>query len=195
MQDHDLNILVIDEDPGRAAVLEEALVSSGYSHVVTIQSTTNLRTRVAALCPDMIIIDLQNPDRKKLDDLFEVTRQVQKPIAMFVDQSDGDTTRRAMEAGVSAYVVDGLKGERVHAVVDVAINRFEAFQKLVNERDTARTELNDRKLIDRAKGLLMEHRNINEDEAYKLLRTAAMRQSRKISTVADSIITAYSLEA
>ncbi|MEX0299529.1 MAG: ANTAR domain-containing response regulator, partial [Kordiimonas sp.] len=124
MRDHDLNILVIDEDPARAAVLEEALVSAGYSHVVTIQSTTNLRTRVAALCPDMIIIDLQNPDRKKLDDLFEVTRQVQKPIAMFVDQSDGETTRRAMEAGVSAYVVDGLKGERVHAVVDVAINRF-----------------------------------------------------------------------
>lgn len=194
MRDHDLNILVIDEDPARAAVLEEALVSAGYSHVVTIQSTTNLRTRVAALCPDMIIIDLQNPDRKKLEDLFEVTRQVQKPIAMFVDQSDGETTRRAMEAGVSAYVVDGLKGERVHAVVDVAINRFEAFQKLVNERDTARTELLDRKLIDRAKGLLMEHRNINEDEAYKLLRNTAMRQSRKISTVADSIITAYSLE-
>lgn len=194
MRDHDLNILVIDEDPARAAVLEEALVSAGYSHVVTIQSTTNLRTRVAALCPDMIIIDLQNPDRKKLDDLFEVTRQVQKPIAMFVDQSDGETTRRAMEAGVSAYVVDGLKGERVHAVVDVAINRFEAFQKLVNERDTARTELLDRKLIDRAKGLLMEHRNINEDEAYKLLRNTAMRQSRKISMVADSIITAYSLE-
>lgn len=195
MRENDLKILVIDEDPARAVLLEEALVSTGYRHVVTIRSTANLRERVALLAPDMIIIDLQNPDREKLNDLFAVTRAVKKPIAMFVDQSDGETTKRAMEAGVSAYIVDGLKSDRVHAVVDVAINRFESFQKLVAERDTARSELLERKLIDRAKGILMEHHNISEDEAYKLLRTTAMRQSRKISAIADSIITVHSIEA
>lgn len=195
MRDHDLNILVIDEDPTRAALLEEALVSAGHSHVVTIQSTNKLRERVAALSPDMIIIDLQNPDREKLNDLFAVTRVVKKPIAMFVDQSDEESIRRAMDAGVSAYVVDGLKKDRVQAVVDVAISRFESFQKLVAERDSARSELVERKLIDRAKGLLMEHKNISEEDAYKLLRTTAMRQSRKIAAIADSIITVYSLEA
>lgn len=189
-----MNILIIDEDTARTALLEEALVSAGYAHVVSIQSTINLRERIAALAPDMVIIDLQNPDRETLEGMFQVTRRVKKPIAMFVDRSDGDMARRSVEAGVSAFVVDGLKRERVTAVVDVAVSRFESFQKLTSERDQARTALADRKLVDRAKGLLMERRAISESEAYSLMRNAAMQQSRKISDIADSIITTMELE-
>jgi len=195
MNDKQLNILVIDEDHARAAMLEEALVEAGYTHVVTIKSTSNLHERIAALAPDMVIIDLQNPDRDTLEGMFQVTRSVKKPIAMFVDQSDGDMIKRAVEAGVSAYVVDGLKRDRVTAVVDVAVNRFEAFQKVTDERDAARTALADRKTIDRAKGLLMQHRGISESEAYNLLRNAAMQQSKKMSDIAESIITAMELDA
>jgi len=195
MVDKDLNILVIDEDPGRAMLLEEALVDAGYTHVVTIQSTTNLHQRIAALAPDMVIVDLQNPDRDTLEGMFQVTKSVKKPIAMFVDQSDGEMIRRAVEAGVSAYVVDGLKRDRVQAVVDVAVNRFETFQRLTDERDAARNALADRKTIDRAKGLLMQHRKISEDDAYKLMRGAAMKQSRKLVEIAQSIITAMELDA
>ncbi|WP_286828050.1 MULTISPECIES: ANTAR domain-containing response regulator [Kordiimonas] len=195
MADKDLNILVIDEDPGRAMLLEEALVDAGYTHVVTIQSTTNLHQRIAALAPDMVIVDLQNPDRDTLEGMFQVTKSVKKPIAMFVDQSDGEMIRRAVEAGVSAYVVDGLKRDRVQAVVDVAVNRFETFQRLTDERDAARNALADRKTIDRAKGLLMQHRRISEDDAYKLMRGAAMKQSRKLVDIAQSIITAMELDA
>ncbi len=195
MADKDLNILVIDEDPGRAMLLEEALVAAGYTHVVTIQSTTNLHQRIAALAPDMVIVDLQNPDRDTLEGMFQVTKSVKKPIAMFVDQSDGEMIRRAVEAGVSAYVVDGLKRDRVQAVVDVAVNRFETFQRLTDERDAARNALADRKTIDRAKGLLMQHRKISEDDAYKLMRGAAMKQSRKLVEIAQSIITAMELDA
>jgi response regulator NasT len=195
MSEKALNILVIDDDPARAALLEEALVEAGYTHVVTIQSTSNLHQRIAALAPDMVIIDLQNPDRDTLEGMFQVTRSVKKPIAMFVDQSDGEMIKRAVEAGVSAYVVDGLKRDRVTAVVEVAVSRFESFQKITSERDEARTALADRKTIDRAKGLLMQHRKITEDEAYRLMRNAAMQHSQKMSEIASSIITAMELDA
>lgn len=189
-----MNILIIDEDPSRTAILEEALVAAGHTQVVSIQSTVNLRERIAALAPDMVIIDLQNPDRETLEGMFQVTRTVKKPIAMFVDRSDGDMTRRSVEAGVSAYVVDGLKRERVTAVVDVAVSRFENFQKLTSERDEARTALANRKVVDKAKGLLMQHRSISESEAYSIMRNAAMQQSRKLSDIAESVITAMELD-
>lgn len=194
MNEKTLNILVIDEDPARAALLEDALVDAGYTHVVTIQSTSNLHQRIAALAPDMVIIDLQNPDRDTLEGMFQVTSMVKKPIAMFVDQSDAEMIKRSVEAGVSAYIVDGLKGDRVTAVVDVAVSRFESFQKITAERDEARSALADRKTIDKAKGLLMEHRQISERDAYKLMRKTAMEQSRKISEIADSIILAMELD-
>jgi response regulator NasT len=194
MTDLRLNILVIDEDPARAALLEGALVEAGYTHVVTLRTTANLHQRIVALEPDVVIIDLQNPDRDTLENMFQVTRSVKKPIAMFVDQSDGETIRRAVEAGVSAYVVDGLKKDRVKPIVDVAVTRFESFSKLVTERDEARTALAERKRTDKAKGLLMQHRGISEEEAYTLMRKAAMQQSKKIAEIADSIIIAFEMD-
>jgi response regulator NasT len=193
MKKQELNILVIDEDPERATLLEEALVEAGYTHVMMIHSTLNLEERIAALAPDLVILDLQRPDRKTLEGVFEVTQSVQKPTALFVDESDEDMISRAVEAGVGAYVVDGLKRERVKAVVDLAVSRFESFNKLRGERDAARNALAERKSIDRAKGLLMRHKKLSEDEAYKLLRSTAMKQSRKIAEIAESVITAFEM--
>lgn len=194
MSDKGLNILLIDEDPARAALLEGALVEAGYTYVVTLQKTTNLQRRIVAIQPDMVIIDLQNPDRDTLENMFEVTRSVKKPIAMFVDKSDRETTRRAVEAGVSAYVVDGLKKDRVLGVIDLAISRFENFSKVVEERDAARNALADRKRVDRAKGLLIYHKGLTEEEAYTVMRKAAMHQGRKMIEIAESIITALELD-
>jgi response regulator NasT len=190
----DLNILVIDADADRAAILEQGLVEAGYGRVMTIRTMTDLVRRVQLLEPDMIIIDLENPDRDTLEGMFQVSQQVERPIAMFVDQSDSEMIGKAMAAGVSAYVVDGLKKERIKPVVDVAVSRFRAMDQLKRERDEARTALADRKVIDRAKGLLMDKRSLSEEEAYGLLRKTAMKQNKNLAEIADSVITAFQME-
>ncbi|WP_445679900.1 ANTAR domain-containing response regulator [Radicibacter daui] len=189
-----LRILVIDVDPARAAILEQGLVETGYANVMTIRASANLLERVQAIAPDVIIIDLENPDRDMLDSAFQVSREVRRPIAMFVDQSDSSMIRQAVEAGVSAYVVDGLRKERVRPIVDMAISRFAALDQLTRERDEARSALAERKLIDRAKGLLMDKRGMSEEEAYKAIRSAAMQQNRKMVEIAESVITAFQMQ-
>jgi response regulator NasT len=128
-----------------------------------------------------------------LEQMFQVSRVVARPVAMFIDQSDGATIRAAVEAGVSAYVVDGLKKERVKPIVDMAISRFEAFSRLQRELAEAKDELAARKVIDRAKGILMRAKSIGEEEAYALLRQTAMDQKRKIADVAQGLVTAMTL--
>lgn len=191
---HQLSILVIDENEARAEVLEQGLVEAGYTRVSTIRSMTNLLQRVQALAPDVIIVDLANPDRDTLESMFQVSREVRRPIAMFVDQSDQSMIAGAIAAGVSAYVVDGLKKERVRPVVEMAMERFKAFETLRQERDDARSQLAERKIVEKAKGLLMEKRNMTEQEAYTALRQTAMRQNRKIAEIADSVITAFLMD-
>ena len=194
MKLEDFSILVIDENPDRAAIVERGLVESGYTRVSRIGTSYNLVERIQALAPDIIIIDLENPDRDTLEQMLQVARVSARPIAMFVDQSDSNTSREAVEAGVSAYVVDGLRQDRIRPIVEMAISRFNAFDQLRRERDEAKAKLNDRKLIDRAKGLLMQEKGLSEDEAYNLLRKKDMKQNRKISEIAQSVITAFQLE-
>ncbi|MCF8479681.1 MAG: ANTAR domain-containing protein [Rhodospirillum sp.] len=194
MSGEDLSILVIDINPSRAAVVEAGLAAAGHTRVVTLNATTNLAARIEALAPDVIVIDLENPDRDTLEQMFQVTRAVQRPIAMFVDHSDTASIRAAMEAGVSAYVVDGLRKERVQAVLETAVSRFRTFDRLRKERDEAVTALADRKIIDRAKGILMKSKGWAEDEAYTALRKNAMTHNRKIVDVAQSVITAFEMD-
>jgi response regulator NasT len=188
------NILVIDEDPDRAAIVERGLVESGYARVSRIGTSHNLVERIQALAPDIIIIDLENPDRDTLEQMFQVSRAIARPIAMFVDQSDASMIQEAVSAGVSAYVVDGLRQDRIRPIVDMAISRFNVFDQLRRERDEAQAKLNERKLIERAKGLLMKEKGLSEEESYNLLRKNAMKQNRKIYEIAQSIITAFQLE-
>lgn len=190
----DLSILVIDANPDRARIVETGLVEAGYAKVMTIQATANLTARIQAVAPDVVIIDLENPDRDTLEAMFQISRAVKKPIAMFVDRSDQSSMAAAVEAGVSAYVVDGLKKERIQPIVEMAVMRFHAFDKLRRERDEALTALADRKVIDKAKGILMRQKALDEEQAYALMRKTAMKHGRKIADIAQSVVTAAEMD-
>ncbi|HET6322645.1 MAG TPA: ANTAR domain-containing response regulator [Hyphomicrobium sp.] len=190
-----LSILIIDENRLRAAVIQEGLRDAGYDRLTVVHDVVGIARKIAETSPDVIVIDLENPNRDVLESMFQLSRAVQRPIAMFVDRSDQASIEAAVEAGVSAYVVDGLKRERVKPIVDMAISRFNAFARMARELEEARSQLESRKLIDRAKGILMATRGLSEADAYALLRKTAMNQNRKISEIAESLITAAGLLA
>ncbi len=185
-----LKIVIVDESPVRSAIIEEGLREAGYSHVARVAETANLLARVYAVDPDVIIIDLENPSRDVLEQMFQVSRVVKRPIAMFVDQSDAASIQASVDAGVSAYIVGGLAKERVKSILDLCISRFNAFSRLQDELEQVKSALSDRKIIDRAKGILMKVKNLSEEEAYSLMRSTAMREKKKIVDIAQSIITA-----
>lgn len=188
-----LSILVIDENRLRASVIEAGLREAGYDDLTVIHDVAGIARRISEIEPDVIVIDLENPNRDMLENMFQLSRAVQRPIAMFVDRSDSASIEAAVEAGVSAYVVDGLKQERVKPILEMAISRFNAFSRMTRELEEARSELENRKLIDRAKGILMTTRGLSEPQAYALLRKTAMNQNRKLSEIAESLITAAGL--
>lgn len=191
--DTSLKIVIVDESPVRAAILEEGLREAGFTAVEHIAEMHNLLARVYALDPDVIVIDLENPSRDVLEQMFQVSRTVKRPIAVFVDQSDTAMIEASVDAGVSAYIVDGLKKERLKSILDLCISRFNAFARLQDELDRTKSALEERKVIDRAKGLLMKLKGLTEDEAYVLMRSTAMRDKKKIADIAQSIITASEL--
>ena len=186
-------IAIVDESPIRAAILEEGLREAGFTDVVRIEEMQSLLSRIYALDPDVIVIDLENPSRDILEQMFQVSRAVRRPVAMFVDQSDAASIQASVDAGVSAYIVDGLKKERLKPILDLCISRFNAFAKLQDELDRTKSALEDRKVIERAKGILMKLKGLTEDEAYVLLRSTAMREKKKIGEIAQSILTASEL--
>ena len=193
MTERSLRVLIVDQNLLRASVLEDGLRESGYRDLVVVRDMQNLMRRIVDEEPDVILIDLENPNRDVLEQMFQVSRVVRKPVAMFVDKADRSSIEAAIDAGVGAYVVDGLRKERVHSIVDTAISRFRAFEKLRNELDETRQQLVDRKLVDRAKGILMKQRGVSEEKAYELLRKTAMDANLRIAQVAQSVITAAEL--
>ncbi|WP_188907541.1 ANTAR domain-containing response regulator [Aureimonas endophytica] len=193
METKPLAILIVDENRARAAVIEDGLREAGHAEVRVIGEMQGLVREIEVFAPDVIVIDLENPNRDRLEQFFQVSRSVRRPIAMFVDRSDAASMEAAIEAGVSAYVVDGLRKERVKPILDMAILRFEAFSRLTRELEEARSELADRKVIEKAKGILMKRRGLGEEEAYRLLRQSAMNEKRKLVEIARSVVTAASL--
>ena len=199
MAQRSLRILIIDENAVRAAILDEGLrVANGSAEGDTleihhIRDMANLLVRIAAVDPDVILIDLENPSRDTLEQMFQVSRLARRPIAMFVDKSDSATVEAAIDAGVSAYVVDGLRKERVKSILDVTISRFHAFDRLQSELLAAKSALEDRKIIEQAKAILMKQRGCSEDDAYVLLRRTAMNQNRKIAELSRSLVAAAAL--
>ena len=191
--DSSFKIVIVDENPIRAAILEDGLREAGHVQVVRIDEMAHLLARIYAIDPDVILIDLENPSRDVLEQMFQVSRAVRRPIAMFVDQSDSASIQASVDAGVSAYIVDGLKKERIKPILDLCISRFNAFSKLQDELERTKSALEDRKVIDRAKGILMKLKGLTEDEAYVLLRSTAMREKKKIGEIAQSILTASEL--
>ena len=193
MESRSLAILVIDENRIRASIIEAGLRETGHDNVTVVHDITGVARTIAETNPDVIVISLENPNRDVLENMFQLSRAVKRPIAMFVDRSDRASIEAAVEAGVSAYVVDGLKQERVKPILDMAISRFNAFSRLSRELDEARNELENRKLVERAKGILMKSRGLSEEDAYALLRKTAMNQNRKIADIAQSLVTAAGL--
>lgn len=193
MNNSDLTILVIDENAIRASIIEDGLRQAGHHHVTVVGELLGVARIIERLSPDVIVIDIENPNRDMLESLFLLSRTVKRPVAMFVDRSDADSIRAAVEAGVSAYVVDGLKKERVKPILDMAILRFNAFSRMARELEEARSQLENRKVIDRAKAILMKSRGLDEEAAYGLLRRTAMDQNRKIVEIAQSLIMAAGL--
>lgn len=193
MSERPLHILIIDASRIRGSIIEQGLREAGHTRVTLLEEAAPLMRRIVEIDPDVVVIDLESPNRDQLEHMFQVSRALKRPIAMFVDSSDRASIEAAIDAGVSAYVVDGLKKERVKAVLDTAVGRFNAFNRLQSELAEAKDELAARKSIDRAKGILMRTRGMSEDEAYALLRKTAMNQGRKIAAVAESVVVAASL--
>ena len=193
MSDADLRILIIDENVVRASILEDGLREAGHTRVSVISSMRELLRQIVEADPEMIFIDLENPNRDVLEQMFQVSRSVRRPIAMFVDRSDAASIEAAIDAGVSAYVVDGLRKERVKPILDMTISRFNAFNRLREELDRTKQALEDRKVIEKAKGILIKTRNIPEEEAYALLRKTAMNESRRVAEVAAGLVMAAQL--
>lgn len=188
-----LSILVIDDNAIRASIIEAGLREAGHDSVRVITDIEDVARRIGEIAPDVVIIDLENPNRDVLEHFFALSRTIKRPIAMFVDKSDPVEIEAAVDAGVSAYVVDGLRKDRIKPILDMAIVRFRAFSRLQGELEAARSELQGRKVIDKAKGILMSSRGLSEDAAYALLRTTAMNQNRKIAEIAQALVTASEL--
>lgn len=183
-----LSIIVVEKDRERALMIVDGLRDAGDFDVMVIAEETGLARRIAQRNPDIVLIDAGNPSRDVLEELTLATAPMERPVAMFVDQSDGALTRAAIEAGVSAYVVDGLRGDRIRPILDATIARFHMLQKIRIELSETRRALEERKVIDRAKGLVMRARGIGEEEAYALLRKTAMDQGRKVAEVAQALV-------
>jgi response regulator NasT len=193
MQEGALSVAVIDADRARAAIVEDGLRAAGIVQVAIVPESADLLERLMELAPDVVVIALDSPSRDVLEQMFKVSRVVERPVAVFVDRSDAATMQAAIDAGVSAYVVDGLKPERVRAIVEMAVMRFNAYSRMRRELDEARTALADRKTIDKAKGLLMTRRKLSEADAYALLRRTAMNEKKRMVEIAQAIITAAEL--
>nr|WP_294888748.1 ANTAR domain-containing protein [uncultured Limnobacter sp.] len=188
-----LKVLLVDEEPGRAAILERALLDAGYVLVSRLSSADRLVEHVAVSQPDIVIVDIDSPDRDCLENMAVLSRSNPKPVIMFSDEDNEDTIAGAIKAGVSAYVADGMNPDRVRPIVQVAVARFREFQALKNELQKTRDQLADRKLIDKAKGLLMKHRNFNEDEAYHAMRKLAMERNQRLVDTARNVIEVFEM--
>lgn len=183
-----LRVVLVDESPERSAVLQRALREAGYETVAQVAADMRLPERIRSLRPDVIVIDMESPDRDTLEQLCCARGDEPRPVVLFTHDGDADKIRAAIRAGVSAYVVGGLSSERVKPIIDVAIARFEEHQALKRELDRANATLAERKRVERAKGILMRSRDCGEAEAYQAMRKMAMDRNLRLADVADNII-------
>lgn len=188
-----LRVLLVDEDQERRALLQDALDAAGFAVVIGTDTGGDLSNVVRRVQPDVIVIDVDAPDRDTLENMCCIARDVPRPVVMFTHDEDAEKMRTAIRAGVSAYIVGSITSERVKPIVDVAVLRFEEHQALRRELDQAKNSLADRKVIERAKGILMRQRDCGEEQAYQALRKLAMDRNRKLVEVAQSVIDAAEL--
>lgn len=183
-----MRILLVDQEAARSDVIERALHVAGYQVVARVTGTENLLVRVREAQPDVVVVEMDTPTRGALGHLRALSHDLPRPIVMFVNQSDAAMAAEAVRAGVSAFVVDGLSARRIKPIIEVAIARFQVVQTLHEELERTKESLADRKLIERAKGVLMERRGLSEVQAYTALRKMAMNQNKRLAEVARSLI-------
>ncbi len=188
-----LRILLLDEQAERFPVMEAALTLAGYQVVGKVTTADNIQAAVERTQPDVIIADLDSPGRDTLESMQALNRKCPRPIVMFTNDGDRATIALAVQSGVTAYVVDGMAPDRIRPILEVAMMRFQEYQKLRDELELTRLQLNERKHIDKAKGLLMKRKGLDEDKAYALLRRMAMDRHMKLAELARSIVAAAEL--
>lgn len=188
-----MRIAIVDESASRAAVIHEGLATFDDCEIFVVTQRRGLVARIGEIAPDIVLMDLGNPSRDVLEEYFTVSRALARPIAMFVDESDAESIAASVDAGVSAYVVDGMAPHRIRPLLDLAVRRFNAFSRLQTDLAEAKGKLAERDTIDMAKRILMDSRGMTEPVAYSEMRKAAMNQGKRIADIAEAIVTAHKI--
>lgn len=188
-----LKVMIVDSDLARTKPLKQSLLDEGYEVISHIKSTANVDDACRKLQPDVVIIDTDSPSRDTLEHICVMTMNDPRPIMMFTHDDDKDQIKLATQAGVCAYVVGTIPNERLKPVINAAIARFDEFKNLRQALNDANIKLSERKVIERAKGLLMKQKKMDEDEAYSLLRSMAMHKKIRLGTLSKQIIQAAEL--
>jgi response regulator NasT len=185
--------MLVDARSERLDLLGSTLGAEGIDIVACVSPDEDLLGAVSRLAPDVVLIDVDSPSRDTLESLRSVQANQPRPMVMFTHDDDGATIRRAVEIGVTAYVVDGMERRRVRPVVEAAMARFSQLKALEQELERTRAKLEDRKVIERAKGIVMERQGISETEAFRSMRELAMRNNKKLVDIAEGVIAAAEL--
>jgi response regulator NasT len=183
-----LRVMIVDNNLDRVKPLKQFLIDTGYEVIAHLKDTINLEKASCELQPDIVIIDTESPSRDTLENVCLMSMHDPRPVVMFTHDGDKEKIKTATRAGACAYVVGTISSERLTPVIDAAIARFEEFKHLRTELATAKSQLDERKTIERAKGLLMKQRNLDEDEAYSLLRSMAMKKNKKLAELSNQLI-------
>jgi response regulator NasT len=183
-----LRVLLIDHEPERASKLEALLRDQGHDVLARLPASADLVSAVQDQQPDVIVVDMNLPDRDTLEQMRDITRKQPRPIAMFVDRDDSALIHQAVKAGVSAYAVDGISAGRIKPILDIAIAQFKETQALRDELAEVKSTLAERKIVEQAKGIIMQQRQCSEAEAYSDLRRMAMDRGARLAEIARTVV-------
>ena len=185
--------MIIDSDIKRSKPLKQSLIDSGFDVVAHVENDINLQSQCLAINPDVVIIDIDSPSRDTIENVCVMSMHDPRPIVMFTHDGDKEKIKLATQAGVCAYVVGSIPSERLTPVIDAAVARFEEFKSLRSELTLAKTKLDERKIVERAKGLLMKQRGLDEETAYEMLRSMAMKKNMKLADLSNQLIETASM--
>ena len=188
-----LKVMLIEESPTSSSIVYKTLVAEGYDNPIEVSSKDDIFKKASDAKVDMIVVNVEEPDTKMLTQLKYINDVYPIPVVIFSEKGESDIIQVAVHAGVSAFIVDGLSPKRIKPILNVALARFSNYSKLRTELAKTKESLANRKIIEKAKGLIMQQRNCTEDEAYNLLRKIAMDRNQKLSDVASSLIELSSL--
>ena len=188
-----LKVMIIDNDIKRSKPLKQSLIDNGFEVVAHVENDLNLQAQCLAVNPDVVIIDTESPSRDTLENICVMSMHDPRPIVMFTHDGNKEQIKLATQAGVSAYVVGSIPSERLTPVIDAAVARFEEFKNLRIELSQAKIKLDERKIIERAKGLIMKQRHLDEDAAYEMLRSMAMKKNMKLADLSNQLVETASM--